>query len=166
MRWRAAANLALSQRGSPAGIQGFMTIATLTPLYTAVATATHGRDGTVRSDDGTLDHKLAIPKGLGGPGGPGTNPEQLFAAGYSACFGGALGLVARMQKSPMKGGEITARVTIGKTEQGGYGLAVELHGKLDGVSREEAQKLLEAAHQVCPYSVATRGNIEVKLIAD
>ena len=166
MRWRAAANLALSQRGSPAGIQGFMTIATLNPLYTAVATATHGRDGTVRSDDGTLDHKLAIPKGLGGPGGPGTNPEQLFAAGYSACFGGALGLVARMQKSPMKGGEITARVTIGKTEQGGYGLAVELHGKLDGVSREEAQKLLEAAHQVCPYSVATRGNIEVKLIAD
>jgi len=143
-----------------------MSTQTITPLYTAVATATHGRDGTVRSDDGTLDHKLAIPKGLGGPGGPGTNPEQLFAAGYSACFGGALGLVARMQKSAMKGAEITARVTIGKTDRGAFGLAVELHGKLDGVSKEEAQKLLEAAHQVCPYSLATQGNIDVKLIAD
>jgi lipoyl-dependent peroxiredoxin len=143
-----------------------MSIPTLTPLYTAVATATHGRDGAVRSDDGTIDHKLSIPKSMGGPGGAGTNPEQLFAAGYAACFGGALGLVARMQKSAMKRGEITAHVTIGKTEQGGYGLAVELHGKLDGVSKEEAQKLLEAAHQVCPYSNATRGNVDVKLIVD
>jgi Ohr subfamily peroxiredoxin len=143
-----------------------MSIQTITPLYTAVATATHGRDGAVRSDDGTIDHKLSIPKGMGGPGGAGTNPEQLFAAGYAACFGGALGLVARMQKSPMKSGEITAHVTIGKTEKGGYALAVELHGKLDGVSKEEAQKLLEAAHQVCPYSNATRGNVDVKLIVD
>ena len=143
-----------------------MSIQTITPLYTAVATATHGRDGAVRSDDGTIDHKLSIPKGMGGPGGAGTNPEQLFAAGYAACFGGALGLVARMQKSAMKRGEITAHVTIGKTEKGGYALAVELHGKLDGVSKEEAQKLLEAAHQVCPYSNATRGNVDVKLIVD
>jgi lipoyl-dependent peroxiredoxin len=143
-----------------------MSIQPITPLYTAVATATHGRDGTVRSDDGTVDHKLAIPKGLGGPGGDGTNPEQLFAAGYSACFGGALGLVARMQKVPLKDAQITAKVTIGKTQAGGFGLAVELHGKLDGVPQEQAQALMEAAHQVCPYSVATRGNIDVKVIAD
>ncbi|MFN7142520.1 MAG: organic hydroperoxide resistance protein [Myxococcota bacterium] len=134
----------------------------MTPLYTAAATATGGRDGRIRSEDGTLDLPVAMPKGLGGAGGPGTNPEQLFAAGYAACFASALGLVARMQKKPIGEARITANVTIGK-DAGGFGLAVELVGHLPGLPREEAQALLEAAHQVCPYSKATRGNISVTL---
>ena len=136
------------------------------PLYTATATAHGGREGKVATDDGQVSHTLAMPTSLGGKGGPGTNPEQLFAAGYSACFESALRLVARMQRKPLKDAAITARVTIGKTDDGGFGLAVELHGKIDGVSHEEAQALMEAAHQVCPYSRATRNNIEVKLVAD
>src|SRR5262249_36964661 len=136
------------------------------PLYTAVATAHGGREGRVQTDDGQVSHSLAMPTSLGGKGGPGTNPEQLFAAGYSACFESALRLVARMQRKPLRDASITARVTIGKTDDGGFGLAAELHGKIDGVSREEAQALMVAAHQVCPYSRATWGNIEVKLVAD
>ncbi len=136
------------------------------PLYTATATAHGGREGKVQTDDGQVSHALAMPTALGGKGGAGTNPEQLFAAGYSACFESALRLVARMQKKPLTDATITARVTIGKTDDGGFGLAVELHGHLEGVSREEAQTLMEAAHQVCPYSRATRGNIEVKLVAE
>lgn len=135
----------------------------ITPLYTATATAHGGREGTVRSDDGTIDMKVTMPKGLGGSGAPGTNPEQLFAAGYSACFESALRLVARMKKAPLTDAHITAKVTIGKNAEGGFQLAVELQGKLEGVSPEEATALMAAAHQVCPYSNATRGNIEVKL---
>jgi osmotically inducible protein OsmC len=134
------------------------------PLYTAVASAHGGRTGRVHSDDGLIDMALAMPTSLGGPGGKGTNPEQLFAAGYSACFESALRLVARTQKAPLQDASITAHVTIGKTDDGGFGLSVELHGKLTGV--ENAQALMEAAHQVCPYSRATRGNIPVKLVAD
>jgi len=136
------------------------------PLYTATATAHGGREGKVQTDDGLVSHSLSMPTSLGGKGGPGTNPEQLFAAGYSACFESALRVVARMQRKPLKDATITARVTIGKTDDGGFGLAVELHGHIEGVSREEAQALMEAAHQVCPYSKATRGNIEVKLVAE
>ena len=136
------------------------------PLYTATATAHGGREGKVQTDDGQVSHALAMPTSLGGKGGPGTNPEQLFAAGYAACFESALRVVARLQRKPLKDATITARVTIGKTDDGGFGLAAELHGHVDGVSREETRELMEAAHQVCPYSKATRGNIQVTLVAD
>jgi len=136
------------------------------PLYTATATAHGGREGRVATDDGQVSHTLAMPTSLGGKGGTGTNPEQLFAAGFAACFESALRLVARLQRKPLRDARITARVTIGKTDDGGFGLAAELHGKVDGLSREETEVLMQAAHQVCPYSKATRGNIEVKLFAE
>ncbi|NUO47642.1 MAG: organic hydroperoxide resistance protein [Polyangiaceae bacterium] len=131
-------------------------------LYTATASATNGREGRIKSSDGVLDHGLSVPKGLGGPGGDGTNPEQLFAAGYSACFGGALGLVARLQKIETGPVTITANVSIGKAGSG-FGLAVELVGDFPKLPRDKAETLLHAAHEVCPYSKATRGNIEVTL---
>jgi lipoyl-dependent peroxiredoxin len=134
------------------------------PLYTAVATTEGGRTGHVRSSDGVLDLALSMPKSLGGPGGEGTNPEQLFAAGYSACFESALRFVARSKKIQVDKASITAHVTIGSVETGGFKLAVELHASLPGHDRAEAQALVEAAHQVCPYSNATRGNIDVKLV--
>jgi len=132
-------------------------------LYTAVATARGGRDGEVASDDGVLDLQLAYPKELGGPADSGkTNPEQLFAAGYAACFLNALKRVAREQKVATDGAELTARVGLG-TVPGGFGLAVTLLASLPGVAPEQAHALLEQAHQVCPYSNATRGNIEVTI---
>ena len=132
-------------------------------LYTAHATSTGGRDGTTRSDDGSLDVKLTVPKGLGGNGAPGTNPEQLFAAGYSACFIGAMKHVAMMQKIPLPADtSISADVGIGPIPQG-FGIQVALHVRIPGMDKEAAQKLVEAAHRVCPYSNATRGNIEVAL---
>ncbi|APR84536.1 Organic hydroperoxide resistance protein [Minicystis rosea] len=136
------------------------------PLYTAVATAEGGRTGHVRSSDGVLDLDLRMPKELGGPGGTGTNPEQLFAAGYSACFESALRLVARQKKLAIEKATITAHVTIGATEGGGFGLAAELHASVTGPTKEQVEELIHAAHQVCPYSLATRGNIEVKLVVD
>jgi lipoyl-dependent peroxiredoxin len=131
-------------------------------LYTATASATGGRDGRVRSDDGGLDLPVTMPKGLGGSGAAGTNPEQLFAAGYAACFGSALALVARTKKIQTGPVTITAKVSIGPVGAG-FGLAVELVASLPDVPRETAQALVEAAHQVCPYSNATRGNIDVAL---
>lgn len=139
---------------------------TLQPLYTAIATATGGRNGHVSSSDGVLDLEVKTPKELGGGGGAYTNPEQLFAAGYSACFDSALQLVARMQKLPLTSSTVTAHVSIGKLENGGFGLAAELHVKTVGLDHEASKKLVEAAHQVCPYSNATRGNIEVKLVIE
>lgn len=136
------------------------------PLYTAVATAKGGREGHVRSSDGVIDQALAMPKSLGGPGGEVTNPEQLFAAGYAACFESAMRLVARQKKQAITNASVTAHVTIGSTETGGFQLAVELHASLPDVPREEAEGLVHAAHQVCPYSLATRGNIDVKLVVD
>jgi Ohr subfamily peroxiredoxin len=137
------------------------------PLYTATATSHGGRNGRVRSDNGTIDMALTMPKALGGPEAPGsTNPEQLFAAGYSACFEGALRLVAGKMNKQIKDAHITAKATIGKTQAGGFGLAVELHGKLSGVSQAEADELMHAAHKVCPYSLATQGNIDVKLSSE
>jgi osmotically inducible protein OsmC len=133
------------------------------PLYTATATAQGARDGHVKSSDGVLDMDLKTPKELGGPGGAATNPEQLFAAGYAACFESALRLVARMQKKALKNVAITAKVTLGKTEDEKFGLAVELQGAIEGVEKDEALALMNAAHAVCPYSNATRNNIEVKL---
>ena len=133
-------------------------------LYTAVVTAHGGRDGTIKSEDGMLTKELRAPKELGGPGG-GTNPEELFAAGYAACFESAMRLVARMQKKSLKDARVTAHVTLNKADDGKYALSVELHGAVEGISKAETQTLMEAAHGVCPYSSATRGNIEVKLIA-
>jgi Ohr subfamily peroxiredoxin len=137
----------------------------MTPLYTATATSVGGREGHVKSDDGTLDLKLAVPKGLGGPGGAGSNPEQLFAAAYSACFAGALGLVARNQGVKPGPHTLTAKVHIGK-DATSFGLAVEMHGRFEALPREQAEALMKAAHEVCPYSKATRGNIDVKLVVD
>jgi len=128
-------------------------------LYTATATATAGRDGSAKSDDGHLDVKLAIPKAMGGTGN-GTNPEQLFAAGYAACFGSAVGHVARSQKLNPGPIEITAKVDIGPAGKG-FGLQVKLVANLPELPREQAQALINAAHEVCPYSNATRGNIVV-----
>ncbi|MDB4936288.1 MAG: ohr [Labilithrix sp.] len=136
------------------------------PLYTATASAHGGRDGQVKSSDGVIDMSVKTPKELGGPGGAATNPEQLFAAGYAACFESALRLVARMQKKTLSDASITAKVTLGKTDDEKYALAVELHGKIDGLDKDEATALMHAAHQVCPYSNATRNNIEVKLFVD
>jgi osmotically inducible protein OsmC len=129
-------------------------------LYTAVATSTGGRDGKSVSSDGLLNVRLAPPKELGGPGGA-TNPEQLFAAGYSACFIGALKHVAGLQKIAVPADtSITASVGIGPIPTG-FGINAKLVVSVPGVDRAIAQKLVNAAHQVCPYSNATRGNIEV-----
>ena len=138
----------------------------MTPLYTATATTTGGRTGHSKSSDGALDVQLSTPKELGGAGGTGTNPEQLFAAGYSACFESALRLVARLQKIPVTTSKVTAKVHLAKTEQGGFQLSAALHVSLPEVQRPIAEKLVAAAHQVCPYSVATRGNMEVQLVVE
>ncbi len=132
-------------------------------LYTATATATGGRDGRAVSDDGILDVKLTTPRELGGQGGEATNPEQLFAAGYSACFIGALKFVAGQRKQALPAdSSITGKVGIGQIP-GGFGLEVELQISLPGLDRAVAEELVAAAHQVCPYSNATRGNIDVRL---
>lgn len=132
--------------------------------YTTKATATGGRDGTARSEDGVLDVKLSTPKALGGAGGDGTNPEQLFAAGYSACFIGALKAVGAGMKIKVPAETtVTATVGIGPRSEGGFGITADLLVSLPGLDREEAQKLVDAAHQVCPYSNATRGNVDVGL---
>jgi Ohr subfamily peroxiredoxin len=137
-----------------------MTTPLLKDLYTATATASGGRAGRTASSDGILDVALAAPVELGGPGGA-TNPEQLFAAGYAACFQSALGVVARRFKVDITGSTVRADVTLGSVEGGAYGLKVALHTELPGVEAAVAQKLVDAAHQVCPYSNATRGNIDV-----
>ncbi|HLD68661.1 MAG TPA: organic hydroperoxide resistance protein [Pseudomonas sp.] len=131
-------------------------------LYTA--TATGGRDGRAVSSDGTLDVKLSTPRELGGQGGEASNPEQLFAAGYSACFIGALKFVAGQSKQALPADtSITGKVGIGQIP-GGFGLEVELEISLPGLTLGLAEELVAAAHQVCPYSNATRGNIDVRLI--
>jgi lipoyl-dependent peroxiredoxin len=132
-------------------------------LYTAEALATgEGRDGHGRSSDGRLDFDLAIPKEMGGSGN-GTNPEQLFAVGYAACFHSALRLVARQDKVDVTDSSVGARVSIGQLDSGGFGLAVELEITLPNVDQQTAKQLAEKAHQVCPYSNATRNNIDVTL---
>jgi lipoyl-dependent peroxiredoxin len=132
-------------------------------LYTATATAEgDGRNGHVRSSDGLLDADVRIPKEMGGAGGA-TNPEQLFAAGYAACFHSALRVVAQQDKADVTGSTVTAQVGIGPNGAGGFGLAVTLTVALPALAPEEAQKLTARAHEVCPYSNATRGNIDVIL---
>ncbi|MFC3031719.1 organic hydroperoxide resistance protein [Pseudoalteromonas fenneropenaei] len=135
----------------------------LATAYTAKATATGGREGSAKSDDGRLDVKLSTPKGLGGDDGQGTNPEQLFAAGYAACFIGALKFVAGQRKVALpKDIYINSEVAIGPIE-GGFGIAAVLNISLSSLDKTVAQELVDAAHQVCPYSNATRGNISVTL---
>jgi Ohr subfamily peroxiredoxin len=132
-------------------------------LYTARATSTGGREGTSKSSDGALEVRLSTPKELGGAGGPGTNPEQLFAAGYSACFIGALKAVSGKMKIAIPADtSIHAEVGIGPIPAG-FGIQAKLDISLPGLDREVAHKLIDAAHQVCPYSNATRGNIDVAL---
>jgi len=132
-------------------------------LYEAEVTATGGRDGKAASDDGRLSLSLSLPKSLGGPGGPGTNPEQLFAAGYAACFLGAVSLVARTRKiAPSAEPTVTAKVGMGPVAVG-YALTVELKVLLPGVERSVAEEIVAGAHERCPYSNATRGNVDVKL---
>ena len=133
--------------------------------YTAVATSSGGREGHVRSSDGVLDLPLSMPKELGGAGTPGTtNPEQLFAAGYAACFENALLRAARERKVQLNGSSVTARVGIGRREDGRFGLEVALAVSLPGVERAEAEALARAAHEeICPYSRAVRGNVAVEV---
>ena len=133
-------------------------------LYKTSATATGGRDGESQTADGSLKVKLSTPKELGGAGGPGNNPEQLFAAGYSACFIGAMKFVAS-QGGPKVPADtsVTANVGIGPRSEGGFGLDIQLDISLPGLSKEEAETLIEKAHQVCPYSNATRNNVPVRL---
>ncbi|KJK41414.1 organic hydroperoxide resistance protein [Streptomyces variegatus] len=131
-------------------------------LYTAVATAENGRDGRVATDDGKLDLVVNPPKEMGGSGA-GTNPEQLFAAGYSACFQGALGVVARQEGADLTGSTVTAKVGLGKNGDG-FGIIVEISADIPEVDRGLARSLIEKAHGVCPYSKATRGNITVTLV--
>ncbi|MEE3624172.1 organic hydroperoxide resistance protein [Nitrospirillum sp. BR 11752] len=134
-------------------------------LYTTSATATGGREGQAKSVDGVLDVKLTTPKELGGAGGNGTNPEQLFAAGYSACFLGALKFVAAKAKVKVPdNATVSAQVGIGPREDGtGFGLDVALTITLPGIDAETANSLVQQAHIVCPYSHATRGNLDVRL---
>ncbi|WP_055564330.1 organic hydroperoxide resistance protein [Streptomyces atriruber] len=141
-----------------------MSIQKIDVKYTAVATAENGRDGRVASDDGKLDVVVNPPKEMGGSGA-GTNPEQLFAAGYSACFQGALGVVARKENADITGSTVTAKVGIGQNEAGGFGLEVVITAAIPNVDAATAQSLVEKAHQVCPYSNATRGNIKVEVSA-
>jgi lipoyl-dependent peroxiredoxin len=142
------------------------TTTSIQKLYTAVAKATGGRDGRAVSDDQVIDIPLSTPKALGGAGKAGaTNPEQLFAAGYSACFDSALSLVARLAKTPITGSTVEAHVSLGKDETGGFGLAVELFVNIPNMELSQVENLVQQAHQVCPYSRATRGNVEVQLHA-
>ena len=135
-------------------------------LYTAIATATdEGRNGRARTSDGKLDLSLSMPAEMGGPGGDGTNPEQLFAAGYAACFANAMRSVARREKREevVDGATVTAHVDIGTIGGGRFGLAVRLQASVPGLPQAEAEELVAAAHERCPYSNATRGNIPVEL---
>lgn len=131
-------------------------------LYSSKATTVGGRSGHSRSEDGTLDFDLTSP----GSGKPGTNPEQLFAAGYSGCFGSAVDLVCKMEKVSPGEVKITADVSLNQDDQGGYFLGVTLNADLPGLDQATAEKIVAKAHTVCPYSKATRGNIEVKLTAN
>ncbi|HEY1832366.1 MAG TPA: organic hydroperoxide resistance protein [Acidimicrobiales bacterium] len=132
------------------------------PLYTAEATVRGGRDGHGRSSDGILDLDIRPPSELGGQGG-GTNPEQLFAMGFAACFQSAMGVIGRRMKVDTSESDVTGRVTIGTIDGGAFGLAVELDVHIPGVDEATALEVVRGAHEVCPYSNATRDNIEVTL---
>jgi Ohr subfamily peroxiredoxin len=135
------------------------------PLYTAHATSTGGRNGDTRSDDGMVHVELSVPKEMGGPGKPGTaTPEHLLAAGYAACFGGALDFVAHSHKKNATGAKVTCAVTIGPREAGGFGLAVALKVEDPSLPQAELEQFAREAHEnICPYSHATRDNVAVTL---
>jgi len=135
------------------------------PLFTASATATGGRNGHTEASDGSVKADLSVPKAMGGPGKPHTTtPEHLFAAGYAACFGGALDFVAKQQKKDATKARVTADVSIGPREGGGFGLAVKLHVEDASLPQAELAALAKEAHEkICPYSNATRGNVDVQL---
>lgn len=133
------------------------------PAYTAKATANGGRNGKVKSSDGVLDLEVRIPKEMGGPGGEYTNPEQLFAAGYAACFDSALNMIIKQAKVESGSTTVTSEVGIGSNDEGGFGLTVTLKVNIPQLSQEQAEELVNKAHQVCPYSNATRNNIDVNL---
>jgi Ohr subfamily peroxiredoxin len=133
-------------------------------LYTAEATATGGRNGHVKTNNGVLDLQVRTPKGLGGANDDYTNPEQLFAAGYAACFDNALLHIVKREKIAAGETSVTAKVSIGPNDDGGFALAVTLVVNVPQLDIEAARALVEKAHQVCPYSNATRGNIEVDLM--
>ena len=132
-------------------------------LYTAEATAIGGREGHAQTSDGRLDVELDVPTEMGGTGGPGTNPEQLFAAGYAACFQSSMARFAAGWNLDLTGSRVTARVSIGPTREGGFGLAAGLDLHAPGIDRARAIELMRRAHETCPYSRATRGNIDVTL---
>jgi len=132
-------------------------------LYTAVSTAVGGRSGHVESSDGKVSLDLSIPSEIGGPGGAGSNPEQLFASGYAACFGSAVEYLAKQQKLPAGAVKVTASVSIGPNDSGGFALETALDVTIPGLNQAAAEKLVNEAHQVCPYSNATRGNMPVTL---
>lgn len=137
-------------------------------LYTAVATAEGPRTGRAASDDGRLEVQLSRPASMGGDDGPGTNPEQLFAAGYAACFHSAMRYALApmgLRPNALEGGRVTARVHFEREAPASFDLAVDLEAHLPELSQEQAQQLMEATHQVCPYSRATRGNVAVTLTA-
>ena len=136
----------------------------VTVIYKTSATSTGGRDGHARSDDGSVDVNLVVPKEMGGPGGVGANPEKLFAAGYSACFLGAM--KAMSGKTGVKvpaDTSVTAEIGFGPRAEGGYGITANLTITMPGTDKDDAEKLVHAAHEVCPYSNATRGNVDVGL---
>ena len=135
------------------------------PLFTATATATGGRNGHTEASDHSVAVDLSVPKQMGGPGKAGTStPEHLFAAGYAACFGGALDYVAKQQKKNAQGAVVTCAVSIGPRDAGGFGLAVKLHIQDKSLPKPELTALVNEAHEkICPYSHATRGNVEVEL---
>ncbi len=136
----------------------------VTVIYKTNATATGGRDGSAKSDDGSVDVKLVVPKEMGGPGGVGANPEKLFAAGYSACFLGAMKAVSgTVDVKVPADATVTAEIGFGPRSEGGYGITANLTISMPGVEQADAQRLVEAAHAVCPYSNATRGNVDVGL---
>ncbi len=138
---------------------------TINPVFTATATATGGRNGHTAAEDGSVSADLSVPKAMGGPGKDGTTtPEHLFAAGYAACFGGALDFVAQQHKKDGSNAKVTADVSIGPREKGGFGLAVKLNIEDSTLSQADLEQLANEAHEtICPYSHATRGNVDVQL---
>ena len=138
------------------------------PLFTAKASATGGRNGRTEAEDGSVSVTLSVPKEMGGPGKPGTTtPEHLFAAGYAACFGGALDFIAKQHKKDATGAKVTCAVTIGPRDAGGFGLAVKLHVLDKSLPQAELQTLANEAHEkICPYSHATRNNVDVDLTVE
>ena len=138
---------------------------TINPLFTATATATGGRNGHTESDDGIVKAELSVPKGMGGPGKPGTaTPEHLFAAGYAACYGGAIDFVGKQQKKDASKVKVTCAVSIGPRDGGGFGLAVKLDVEDKSLKQAELEALAREAHEkICPYSHATRNNVDVQI---